>query len=72
MKAKERAEIDYDQGHCAGLTCREKGAQKPKRFNARKSDAGSPVSPQHGLGFLDGLLGRAHRYAKGLRKSAFI
>jgi hypothetical protein len=72
MKTKERVELDYDRGHRDGRACRDKGSAKPSWFDGRKADAGSPISTPHGVGYLDGLLGKQHRYAKGKRKSALV
>lgn len=72
MKAKERAGIDYDRGHCDGRACRDKGTTKPAWFSTRKPGAGSPISTHHGDGFSDGMNGKAHRYEKGKRKSALV
>ena len=72
MKTNERAQLDYEQGFSHGCQQRKKKASKPKWFDDRAKGSGSPVSSHHGVGFLDGLVGKPNRYASGARKSALI
>ena len=72
MKTKERAELDYDQGHSAGHACREKAT--PSQHGSTR------VSPTRAVLFhritaeaiSTGCSGKPHRYKAGSRKGAIV
>jgi len=71
MKANERNEMDYRQGHTDGSTFRERKLAKPAWYSPRKQGGGH-ANQHYGLGFQDGVEGRPHRYNRGLRKRALV